>query len=53
MRPIPQFRPQEDMMTAAQQVAHTAQTLDWFIEGAARPEGFDLDFEKHVKALAA
>jgi uncharacterized damage-inducible protein DinB len=48
-----QFRPQEGMMTAAQQVAHTAQTLDWFIEGASRPEGFDLDFEKHVQALAA
>src|SRR4029434_6082692 len=37
------FRPQEGMMTVAQQVAHTAQTLDWFIEGASRPEGFDLD----------
>jgi uncharacterized damage-inducible protein DinB len=47
------FRPQEGMMTVAQQVAHTAQTLDWFIEGAARPEGFDLDFEKHAKALEA
>jgi uncharacterized damage-inducible protein DinB len=46
------FRPQEDMMTAAQQVAHTAQTLDWFVEGASRREGFDLDFEKHAKALA-
>src|SRR5271165_7651661 len=45
------FRPQEGMMTVAQQVAHTAQTLDWFIEGASRREGFDLDFEKHVKAL--
>jgi uncharacterized damage-inducible protein DinB len=45
------FRPQEGMMTAAQQVAHTAQTLDWFIEGVSRPEGFDLDFEKHAKAL--
>src|SRR5260370_15871103 len=47
------FRPQEDMMTVAQQVAHTAQTLDWFIEGASRPEGFDLDFEKHAKSLDA
>ena len=47
------FRPQEGMMTAAQQVAHVAQTLDWFIEGASRPEGFDLDFEKHAKALDA
>ena len=47
------FRPREGMMTVAQQVAHTAQTLDWFIEGASRPEGFDLDFEKHAKALEA
>jgi len=47
-----EFRPREGMMTVAQQVAHTAQTLDWFIEGASRPEGFDLDFEKHAKALA-
>ncbi|MFB3830047.1 MAG: DinB family protein [Bryobacteraceae bacterium] len=47
------FRPQPGMMTAAQQVAHTAQTVDWFMEGASRPEGFDLDFEKHMKALEA
>jgi uncharacterized damage-inducible protein DinB len=47
------FRPQEGMMTVAQQVAHTAQTLDWFIQGASRSEGFDLDFEKHAKALDA
>jgi len=45
------FRPREGMMTVAQQVAHAAQTLDWFIEGASRPEGFDLDFEKHAQAL--
>ena len=47
------FRPREGMMTVAQQIAHTAQTLDWFIEGVSRPEGFDLDFEKHAKALEA
>jgi len=47
-----EFRPREGMMTVAQQVAHTAQTLDWFVEGASRPEGFDLDFEKHAQALA-
>jgi uncharacterized damage-inducible protein DinB len=46
------FRPQEGMMTVAQQVAHAAQTLDWFIEGASRSEGFALDFEKQAKALA-
>ena len=45
------FRPQEGMMTAAQQVAHVAQTLDWFIEGVQRPGGFDLDFASHAAAL--
>ena len=44
-------RPAPGMMTAAQQVAHAAQTIDWFIEGAFRPEGFDTDFEAHAKAL--
>jgi len=46
-----EFRPREGMMTVAQQVAHAAQTLDWFIEGASRPEGFDLDFAKHAREL--
>lgn len=46
------FAPSEGMMTAAQQVAHVAQTVDWFIEGAFRPEGFDLDFAKHGAEIA-
>jgi uncharacterized damage-inducible protein DinB len=45
------FRPTEGMMTAAQQIAHAAMTVDWFVEGASRPEGFDLDFEAQAKAL--
>ena len=45
--------PAEGMMTAAQQVAHTAQTVEWFIEGAFRPEGFDLDFEGLAKGVQA
>jgi uncharacterized damage-inducible protein DinB len=48
-----QFRPQEGMMTVAQQVAHAAQTLDWFVDGISKPAGFDLDFEKHHKEVAA
>ena len=39
-----EFAPAPGMFTVAQQVAHVAQTFDWFIEGAFRPEGFDLDF---------
>ena len=44
-------RPAPGMMTAAQQVAHAAQTIDWFMEGAFRPEGFDTDFAAHAVAL--
>lgn len=47
------FRPADGMFTAAQQVAHVAQTVDWFLEGAFRPEGFDMDFEGHIKAVNA
>jgi uncharacterized damage-inducible protein DinB len=42
------FRPTDGAWTAAQQVAHVARTIDWFVEGASRPEGFDMNFEKHV-----
>ena len=46
-----EFRPGEGLFTVAHQMAHVAQTIDWFLEGASRPEGFDLDFEKHSAAL--
>jgi uncharacterized damage-inducible protein DinB len=44
------FTPTEGMFTVAQQVAHTAQTIDWFIEGMFSPTGFDLNFEEHIQA---
>ncbi len=47
------FRPQADMMTVAQQVAHVAHTLDWFVQGVSRPEGFDLDFGKIAREVNA
>jgi uncharacterized damage-inducible protein DinB len=40
------FAPVPGTWTVAQQVAHAAQTVDWFFEGAFRTEGFDMDFEK-------
>jgi uncharacterized damage-inducible protein DinB len=43
--------PAPGMMTAAQQVAHAAQTIEWFLQGAFRPEGFDTDWDKHAKAV--
>jgi uncharacterized damage-inducible protein DinB len=47
------YSPAEGMMTTAQVVAHTAQSIDWFIEGAFCPEGFDLDFEAQAKVFMA
>ena len=36
--------PASGMMTAAQQVAHAAHTIEWFIDGAFGSKGFDTDF---------
>lgn len=46
------FAPRPEMMTVAQHVAHVAQTVDWFIEGAfVRTDGFDMDFEGHTRKV--
>lgn len=38
--------PKDGMFTAAQQVAHVAMTVDWFIDGAFISDtGFNMDFE--------
>lgn len=47
------FAPVGGLMTAAQQTAHVAQTVDWFFEGAFRPEGFSMDFEKMDEEIRA
>ena len=41
------FAPKDGMFTVAQQIAHAAQTLEWFMEGAFRPQGMDPDFAAH------
>ena len=41
------FAPKQEMFTVAHHVAHTAQTVDWFLEGALGPKGFDVDFAVH------
>jgi uncharacterized damage-inducible protein DinB len=47
------FRPAEGMLTVAQHVAHTARTLDWFIDGVSAADGFDLDFDRQATELAS
>jgi uncharacterized damage-inducible protein DinB len=46
------YRPTEESMTVTQQIAHTAQTVDWFLEGAFRDSGFSHDWEALGKGLA-
>ena len=45
------FAPDPGMFTVAQQIAHVAQTIDWFIVGGFNDQGFDLDFAAHHTAI--
>jgi uncharacterized damage-inducible protein DinB len=47
------FTPATGMMTTSQQVAHCARVIDWFLEGAFRPEGFDMNFEPQIAQVLA
>jgi uncharacterized damage-inducible protein DinB len=48
-----EFAPQPGMYTVAQQVSHVAQTIEWFMNGAFAPGGFDMDFEKAEREMRA
>lgn len=41
------FAPAPGIYTAAQQMAHVAITIDWFLGGIVSPDGFSMDFEAH------
>jgi len=45
------FRPNEEMYTVAQHVGHTAETVDWFFEGAFGDKGFDMNFENYAEKM--
>jgi len=45
------FRATPENLSVAEQIAHTAQTVDWFIQGALEPTGFSLDFEAHEQDI--
>jgi uncharacterized damage-inducible protein DinB len=47
------FTPAEGMLTVAQQVAHTAHSVDWFVDGAFSPTGFDCDWEAQAPLYMA
>jgi uncharacterized damage-inducible protein DinB len=46
------FVPAEGMFSTAHQVVHVAQTVDWFIQGASRPEGFDMNFDALLEEMS-
>ena len=46
------YAAQPEMFTVAGQVAHTAQTVGWFVEGAFG-EGWDMDFDAHIAHTAS
>ena len=47
------FAPQEGLFTVANQVAHTGETVNWFIDGAFSPDGFEMNFEEHEAKVRA
>lgn len=48
------FAPAEGMFTVAQQVAHAAQVVDWFMKACFDSEnGFDMDFERQEREVRA
>jgi uncharacterized damage-inducible protein DinB len=48
------FSPKENMYSVSQMVAHVAQSIDWFIEGAfVSKTGFSMDFDNHINEAKA
>lgn len=48
-----QFSPADGVYTTAAQLAHIASTIDWFLDGAFSPQGFNMEFEAHDAAAKA
>ena len=45
------YAPQEGRMTVAAQIAHVADTFDWFHDALLDMQGFDMDFEAMAKRV--
>jgi uncharacterized damage-inducible protein DinB len=46
-----QYAPKPGMFTVSQLVAHSAQTIDWFMQGAFAEGGFGMDFDAMDKEV--
>lgn len=47
------FAPAGGLFTAAQHVAHVAQTVEWFFDGAFSPDGFRMEWEQMDREVRA
>jgi uncharacterized damage-inducible protein DinB len=47
------YTPKDGMFTTAAQIAHVAQTIEWFVDGAYAPAGFSMEFEAMDKEVRA
>lgn len=47
------FVPAEGALSTAGQIAHIAITVDWFVDAAFTPKGWDMDFEGHMKEASS
>jgi uncharacterized damage-inducible protein DinB len=47
------FAPSDGVYTVAQQMAHIAVVLEWFVDGAFSATGFDMNFEEHEREVRA
>jgi uncharacterized damage-inducible protein DinB len=47
------YKPQSEVYTVAQHVAHAAQSIEWFVEGMFSAKGFDMDFERLTREFMA
>ena len=44
------FKPKDEMYDVAQHIGHTAETYDWFIEGAFG-KGYDMNFDNYEERM--
>jgi uncharacterized damage-inducible protein DinB len=47
------YAPKDGMFTTAAQIAHVAQTIEWFVDGAFAPAGFSMEFDAMDKKVRA
>jgi len=45
------FKPQEKIYSVAQVIGHTADTVDWFFDGAFSEKGFDMNFDNYEEKM--